>query len=134
MTSRVSFFDVVIRPLCFFCASGWVPATFSATPMKTDGIYATTIQTARVSATPMQLGGLSALMRTISVIGFSLLQSTFSSSVLQKMSNPPAPRPDLRLIKTTLRPNQKKSHTIQKSLPSSWFGYDKIIKLPCNQS
>ena len=86
-TSRVYFSDVVIRPLCFLYANGGVPATLflsggvSATPVQIYFISDTPIQTFGVSATHVQSGGVSALTRTNAVIGFSLRQSTFYSSV-----------------------------------------------------
>ena len=89
----------------------------SATPLQTDGMYANIMQTSGVSATPVKLVGVSDLMRMIAVIGIYQLQSIFSLSVLQKMSDLSALSPALHQIQTTLLPNQTTLRPIQK-IPS----------------
>ena len=54
----------------------------------------------------MKSGRVSVFLRMISVINISPRHSTFSSSVLQKISDLPAPRMSLHSIQTTLRTDQ----------------------------
>ena len=112
------FFDVVIKPSRFFSANDGVPATpvqpggVSATLVQTYGIPDTSMKTDGAATTPVQSGGFYALTLTISIIGFSLWKSTFSSSVLQKIAGLPVPRTDLCPIQTTLRPIQTTPYVI----------------------
>ena len=140
-TSKVSFTDVIIRPLVFFYANGWVPATLlqsiivSVTLFQTDGISATTMQAAGVSYTPVQLGGVSDLTRKHSVIGFSLRQSNFSS-LLYTAKECPIYLPQRQIYVQSKRFYSRIKQIyvqLKQFLPSSQFGYDNLGKFPCNQ-
>ena len=71
---------MVIITLRFFSTNGEFPATILkivsvyTTPVQTDSISTTLMQTAGIFSTPEQPFRLYALTRTISVIGFSLQQ------------------------------------------------------------
>ena len=120
---RDQFPDLVIRPLHFsvtmlesltvYCdqsASLPLPCKHMASPLppcKQLAYLPPLMKSDRVSV----------FLRMISVNNISPRHSTFSSSVLQKMSDLPAPGPDLCTIQTTLCLNETTSSPIQK-IPS----------------
>ena len=131
-TSRVSFYDVIIRPFRFFYTKGGVPVSL----LQTGSVSATPLQTDGISNTPVQSGRVSAVTRMNDVIGFSLRKSTFYSSLYtMKIFQSTYPKAYFTSNPNNFKPESKNITTnSNNSLCHPGLGLIESLRLRHNQS